>query len=115
MKNGCCRTSSTGPSCSSTARRPRPWTVWKKPGPKRRSRRSTRAWSGFAASSRRPQVEEPFEEDELVVQLRRLQEWLREHYDVGRTLAEQLADAVAHEQYEVAARLRDEIAKRSKR
>jgi hypothetical protein len=61
------------------------------------------------------QVEEPFEEDELVVQLRRLQEWLREHYDVGRTLSEQLADAVAHEQYEVAARLRDEIAKRSKR
>jgi hypothetical protein len=61
------------------------------------------------------QVEEPFEEDELVVQLRRLQEWLREHYEVGRTLAEQLADAVAHEQYEVAARLRDEIAKRSKR
>ncbi len=61
------------------------------------------------------QVEEPFEEDELVVQLRRLQEWLREHYDVGRTLAEQLADAVAHEQYEVAARLRVEIAKRSKR
>jgi hypothetical protein len=61
------------------------------------------------------QAEEPFEEDELVVQLRRLQAWLREHYDVGRTLAEQLADAVAHEQYEVAARLRDEIARRSKR
>jgi hypothetical protein len=61
------------------------------------------------------QAEEPFEEDELVVQLHRLQAWLREQYDVGRTLAEQLADAVAHEQYEVAARLRDEIAKRSKR
>ena len=61
------------------------------------------------------EVEEPFEEDELVVQLRRLQEWLREHYDVGRTLSEQLADAVAHEQYEVAARLRDEIARQSKR
>ena len=61
------------------------------------------------------EVEEPFEEDELVVQLRRLQEWLREHYEVGRTLSEQLADAVAQEQYEVAARLRDEIAKRSRR
>ena len=65
--------------------------------------------------SEKAQVEEPFEEDELVVQLRHLQQWLREHYDVGRTFAEQLADAVAHEQYEVAARLRDEIAKRSKR
>jgi hypothetical protein len=60
------------------------------------------------------EAEESFEEDDLVVQLRRLQEWLREQYDVGRTLAEQLADAVAHEQYEVAARLRDEIARREK-
>jgi hypothetical protein len=58
------------------------------------------------------EAKEPFEEDELVVQLHRLQDWLREHYDVGRTLSEQLEDAVAQEQYEVAARLRDEIARR---
>ena len=59
--------------------------------------------------------EEQFEEDEMVLQLRRLQEWLREHYEVGQTLAEQLAKAVASEQYELAARLRDEIAKRGNR
>jgi hypothetical protein len=54
-------------------------------------------------------AEEQFEEDELVQRLLDLKEQLREHYDVGPTLAEQLADAVAREQYELAARLRDEI------
>jgi hypothetical protein len=56
--------------------------------------------------------EEDFDEDEMVGQLRELQEWLREHYDVGRTLSEQLSDAIATEQYELAARLRDEINRR---
>ena len=59
--------------------------------------------------------EEPFEEDDLVVRLRELQESLRDHYHVGRTLQEQLADAVAAEQYELAARLRDELARRAGR
>lgn len=58
--------------------------------------------------------EEQFEEDDMVGQLRRLQEWIRENYSVGRTLKEQLADAVAAEQYELAARLRDELAQRPK-
>lgn len=53
-----------------------------------------------------------FNEDEMVDQLTQLQEAIREHYEVGRTLAEQLADAVASEEYELAARLRDEIAGR---
>ena len=48
----------------------------------------------------------------MVGRLRELQGSLREHYKVGRTLDEQLADAVASEQYELAARLRDEISKR---
>jgi hypothetical protein len=60
--------------------------------------------------------EEQFDEDEMVVQLRELQGWLREHYEIDKTLSEQLADAVAGEQYELAARLRDEInRRRSKR
>lgn len=57
-------------------------------------------------------AEEQFEQDELVGQLRALQESLRQEYRVGKTLGEQLADAVASEEYERAARLRDEIAKR---
>jgi len=56
--------------------------------------------------------EERFDEDELVGQLNQLKESLRTEYGLGRTLLEQLDDAVAAEQYERAARLRDEIAKR---
>jgi hypothetical protein len=49
-----------------------------------------------------------FEQDELVA----MKESLRREFRVGRTLGEQLADAVAAEQYERAARLRDEIDRR---
>jgi hypothetical protein len=58
------------------------------------------------------EAEEQFESDELVGQLRELKESLRKEYQVGPTLAEQLAEAVAAEEYERAARLRDEIARR---
>ena len=61
------------------------------------------------------EAEEQFDRDELVAQLVELKESLREEYKVGRTLAEQLSDAVSAEQYERAARLRDEIARRHRR
>lgn len=57
-------------------------------------------------------VEEQFDQDELVGQLTAMKGALRKEYNVGKTLAEQLADAVAAEEYERAARLRDEIAHR---
>ncbi len=60
----------------------------------------------------RAEAEEQFESDELVNQLGELKESLRKEYQVGQTLAEQLAEAVAAEEYERAARLRDEIAQR---
>ncbi len=53
-----------------------------------------------------------YDDDELVARLVELKESLREHYRVGRTLDERLADAVAAEKYELAARLRDELARR---
>jgi hypothetical protein len=56
---------------------------------------------------------EELEDDELVERLTEMREDLRERYEVGRTLHEQLADAVATEQFELAARLRDELARRS--
>jgi hypothetical protein len=56
---------------------------------------------------------EEFEEDEMVVRLVQLRESLREEYALGPTLQERLADAVASEQYELAARLRDELARRT--
>jgi hypothetical protein len=57
-------------------------------------------------------AEDVFEDDELVARLTDLRESLRDHYNVGRTLDEQLQDAVAKEQYELAARIRDELARR---
>jgi hypothetical protein len=57
-------------------------------------------------------AEEQYEQNELVAQLGIMKESLRQEYHVGKTLAEQLADAVATEEYERAARLRDEIAQR---
>lgn len=57
-------------------------------------------------------AEEHFEGDELVVRLVELRESLRKEYEVGSTLKEKLADAIANEQYELAARLRDELSKR---
>ena len=57
--------------------------------------------------------EDQFQDDGMVTRLVEMRESLREHYQVGRTLAERLAEAVAKEQYELAARLRDEISKRN--
>lgn len=58
------------------------------------------------------EAEEHFDSDELVVRLVELRESLRSEYEVGQTLKEQLAEAVADEQYELAARLRDELTRR---
>ncbi len=62
----------------------------------------------------RLEAEEQFEEDELVEQLVHMRESLREEFRVGRTLAEQLSEAIAAEQYERAAGLRDQIRRRSR-
>jgi hypothetical protein len=57
-------------------------------------------------------IVEHFDDDELVKRLIELREDLRDKFEVGRTLQEQLDAAVASEQYELAARLRDELARR---
>ena len=46
------------------------------------------------------EAEEQFDQDELVNQLTQLKESLRHEYGVGRTLNEQLSDAIAAENYE---------------
>ncbi len=50
-----------------------------------------------------------FADDELVRRLEQMRESVRGRYDVGRTLDEQLAEAVRAENYELAARIRDQI------
>lgn len=61
------------------------------------------------------EAEEHFEEDELVTRLKELRDGLRDHYAVGKTLHERLQDAIAQEEYELAAQLRDELAKRDRK
>ncbi|OYP34712.1 UvrB/UvrC motif-containing protein [Rhodopirellula sp. MGV] len=58
------------------------------------------------------EAEEHFDEDELVVRLVELRETLRSEYEVGQTLREKLSTAVEQEQYELAAKLRDELNRR---
>jgi hypothetical protein len=57
-------------------------------------------------------AEEHYDEDEMVGRLRELRDSLREQFDDESLLRQKLSEAVAAEQYELAARLRDELAKR---
>ena len=56
------------------------------------------------------EAEEEFEQDEMVMQLRKLRDSLKEEY-LGPSLEERLEHAVKSEEYELAARLRDELAR----
>lgn len=51
-------------------------------------------------------------EDEFLLRLEDMKESLEEQYDFEEPLAKQLAEAVAREQYELAAEIRDRIARR---
>jgi hypothetical protein len=58
------------------------------------------------------EVEEQFDDDELVQRLSEFRETIRTEYSVGRTLRERLNDAIAAEQYELAAEIRDQLTRR---
>ena len=60
------------------------------------------------------EIEEDFNDDELVKRLVDIREDLRNRFEVGKTLEEQLAEAVETEQFELAARLRDELKNRGR-
>jgi hypothetical protein len=55
-------------------------------------------------------AEEHFEEDLFVTKLREMQASIKSQFALGPTLTEQLAEAIAAEQYELAAKLRDKLA-----
>ena len=59
-------------------------------------------------------AEEQFEEDELIQRLLEFKNSLRDKYEIGTSLAEQLAEAVDSENYERAAELRDKIKSRQR-
>ena len=66
----------------------------------------------FRALFEEHDAEDRYDEDELVTRLIELRESLRDQYEVGQTLDEQLNDAITSEKYELAAALRDKISKR---
>ena len=59
-------------------------------------------------------LEEQMEEDPMVQHLKKIESTLREQYDIGATLHEQLEQAIAAEDYERAAQLRDALNKRKR-
>jgi len=61
------------------------------------------------------ETDDEFDDDEMIARLVELRESLRDQYNVGATLSERLAEAVEREQYELAAQLRDQIARRSRK
>lgn len=58
------------------------------------------------------EAEEQFDEDELVQRLVQFKDELRNKYEIGLTLKEQLAQAIANEDYELASNLRDQLISR---
>jgi hypothetical protein len=54
-------------------------------------------------------AEEQYEDDELVERLSQFREELRNKYSVALTLKEQLVQAIANEDYELASQLRDQL------
>lgn len=57
-------------------------------------------------------AEEQFDDDELVQRLTEFREGIRDKHDVGLTLDERLEKAIESEHYELAAKLRDQLAQR---
>jgi hypothetical protein len=69
-----------------------------------------RGLDGLRDLFRQHGAEEHFDEDLFVTKLREMQSSIKEHFKLEPSLAEQLAAAVAAEQYELAAKLRDRLA-----
>jgi hypothetical protein len=59
-------------------------------------------------------LEEQLDEDPMVQHLRKIEATLREQYEIGATLLEQLEQAIAAEDYERAAQLRDALKQRKR-
>jgi hypothetical protein len=78
-------------------------------GPENAIREINSGLSRFRDLFARYDAVEQYADDELVRRLEEMRESVRERYEVGRTLEEQLAEAVRVEDYELAARIRDEL------
>ena len=106
------RTSGSAGWCCSTAPRPRPPWPWNGAGPRRRSTSSARgspSSPGTRTNGSPTATRDESPNQTLIEQLRVLEQEIRKNFAVEKTLREQLDEAVAREDYEQAARLRDQI------
>jgi hypothetical protein len=71
----------------------------------------TEGLDGLAKLFAQHDAEDHFDDDLFVAKLREMQESIKTQFSLGPSLAEQLAEAVATEQYELAAKLRDKLAR----
>ena len=78
-------------------------------GPESAIREINRGLDRFKDLFERYDAADRFTDDELVKRLSDMREHVRQRYDVGSTLEEQLAQAVEAENYELAAQLRDRM------
>jgi hypothetical protein len=60
-------------------------------------------------------AEDEFDDSQLALKLQELKQAIAEHFELRPTLAQQLADAIAAEQYELAARLRDKLGRQRRK
>ncbi len=84
-------------------------------GPEEAMQELQRGLARFRELFSRYDADEQFDEDDLVQRLIELRDTLREQYRLKPSLSEQLAEAVAAEQYELAARIRDEMTRRGQK
>ena len=78
-------------------------------GPERAIAEINAGLARFRELFARYEAEEQYSGDELVRRLEEMREGVRQRYEVGETLHEQLAEAVRAENYELAAQIRDRI------
>lgn len=71
--------------------------------------------TALAASADEELEEGDLDDDELIVKLAEMKTAISEQYQVEPSLREQLAQAIAAEQYERAAQLRDQLSRKSRR
>ena len=70
---------------------------------------SVRVWRNWREFFAAFDMEDEMEEDGMVQHLRKVEQQLRQEYKIEATLKEQLEKAIADEDYEKAARLRDAL------
>lgn len=83
-------------------------------GPEAAIAEVNRGLNDFRTLYQEYEAEEKYSEDEFVVRLNDMKDSMKKHFKIGRSKEELLAEAIKNEDYEAAAKIRDEIQKNKK-